>query len=390
MSFKHFCSALFITAAIAATISCKKDEDTETKPSLNGNLRFKGLPEYISAVERDQDGNPVKGDDGKVVKKTYSVAPNGVHHPENKPIGYYWRQTPRTDNGTAKNDTTKAEDGSSILKFKDSLYTCTVLCGAFADGYYDSSISTYTTIVEPGINGSVTNAGFPETYEKTNGKPTLFPYADDISDVYTEIGGYRWMRRNLSSVAGGKAAASGIPFRNCEAMDDVFGKYYTYNEAVDACPAGWELPDDEAWIALAKAVNPGLEIKQHSKIEGTAGAMMANALFNADVRKSDEENAENKNYLMWEYEPKVKITNATGLSVLPLGYADNTTNFKASFKDNSNKPYAVFVTGDPDGEDKAYFRYIIEGDNTLHIGSFDKSSFRASVRCVQKTATAAK
>ncbi len=365
MSVKHFCSVFFITAAIVAAVSCKKDDKTESKPSLSGSLRFKGLPEYISA------------------EKKFEVVPNGVYHPENKPIGYYWKQSPSTDNKTIKNDTVSTDNGSTILAFKDSLYTCTVTCGAFADGYYDSSISTYTTIVKPGVNGSVTNAGFLEKYTTTDGKPTFFPDADEVTEYYTEIGGYRWMRRNLSS-ADAKDVNAGIPFKNCEAMDDVFGRYYTYDEATGACPEGWELPKDDAWAALAKAVDPSLQPEAYSEIKGIAGAIMANALFNADINRTDEENASDKNYIMWEYEPKVKITNSTGLSVLPVGYAENGSSFKASFRDSSNKSYAAFVTGDPADGNKAYYRYIIEGDTTLHIGSYDRNSFAASVRCVQK------
>lgn len=362
MNFKHICSTFVITTAVLAAISCKKDEDSETKPSLTGLLRFKGLPEYIAPGSE------------------YDVTPAGISHPEKKPVGYFWKQTPRTfDYMADKNDTSKNENGSARLKFKDSLYTCTVTCGAFADGYYNSTATAYATTVKGGATGgSVTRAGFGANYG--DAAKEFFPVSDEINDEYTVINGYKWKRRNLSSVDAGDKTA-GIPFRNCEDMDDVFGRYYTYDEARTACPTGWTLPDDDAWKALGQAILPEAQIGDHADIPSIAGALMADALFNADVKNPEEEKPA---YLMWEYWPEVDITNSTGLSVLPVGYANGEAKSFINSYIDATTAYAAFITGDePEGND-IYFRYIKEGDNTLYLGKGDRRSFAASVRCVQK------
>ena len=163
-------------------------------------------------------------------------------------------------------------------------------------------------------------------------------------------------------------------------MNDVFGRYYSYEEAVTACPEGWTLPTSEDWDALVKAAE---EMKGSKTV---AAALMANADFN-DTR-------------MWEYWPEIgDITNESGISMIPVGYAmlgqkdanaDNTdpnlefTYPTASFK--GYKEYAVFWTADKvDGEEgMAYYKYFINKLPDLMTGKADMGTFGASVRCVRK------
>ena len=101
---------------------------------------------------------------------------------------------------------------------------------------------------------------------------------------------------------------------------------------------------------------------------------MANAYFN------DE--------LMWEFWPEVgDITNATGFSALPTGYAmlgngNNGLYPAAQFK--GYKEYSVFWTAtEADETGMAYFRYLIANQPELMKNKGDKKSFGASVRCVR-------
>lgn len=58
---------------------------------------------------------------------------------------------------------------------------------------------------------------------------------------------------------------------------------------------------------------------------------------------------------MWEYWPQVKITNKTGFSALPVGYA---TDSGKSPKFTGINNYAVFWTSDSESEETGLCRYI--------------------------------
>lgn len=335
---------LIIATCIFCLASCKKDETTTVLPSLEGVLDFT-VPEYVNPNAR------------------VLMTPRGVIHPEGKEVGYYWKvittrpdpDTTRYENGLDKNG--NPSDGTFDFTFSDTTKTYKITCYAFAEGYTYTSATISSTVVKGGKNGSITG---------------LRP------DDYVTIGNTDWMCRNVEDIT------AGVPYANCKAMSDVFGRYYTYEEAMKICPEGWELPTDADWTALAKAAGGDAE-KAHQDIKGVAAALMGNAYFN------DE--------LMWQYWPVVgEITNTTGISMIPTGYvmlnnkaADPVENEfmegtypNAQFK--GYKEYAAFWTADKvDGEEgMAYYRYVICDQPDLLIGKTSTTSFGASVRCIRR------
>ena len=83
---------------------------------------------------------------------------------------------------------------------------------------------------------------------------------------------------------------------------------------------------------------------------------------------------------MWEYWPQVKITNKSGFSVLPVGYANDSG---SSPKFTGLNSYAMLWTSTSDSEDYGFCRYIYVKQNDVLVGARDKKSFRASVRCIK-------
>ena len=112
--------------------------------------------------------------------------------------------------------------------------------------------------------------------------------------------------------------------------------------------------------------------------------MMVDAKFNS------------KDNVMWEYWPDVRITNSSGLSMIPCGFANiyeddddpagafgvfSTVNqFAAFWTGTGNEDYA---TGDEPGYSQAYFRYMDWNTPLLRIGTAPVSSFATTVRCVR-------
>ena len=348
-------SSLLMIAAIAlAAVSCKDKEDDTTLLYLNGTLNF-DIPEFIFPED------------------TYKMIPSGLTHPDEEEIGYYWKVTPtmtaydttRFLNGLDSSG--KPSDGSFTHKFSDTLQIYTVYCYAYAEDYSTSSASKTTMTVKPGPEGSVSNTGID---------PETDPYIivdEEHKFYYTTIGNLDWFTWNLCYTE------SGAPYVNCDAMDGVLGRYYSYEEAMTACPDGWRLPTDKEWLEMLQTVDSSLTgLEPFNTIPGVASKLMADVYFNGEK--------------IWEYWPSVgELTNDTGLAVVPSGYANlgskdaNGEYSRAKFTGYSQ--YAAFWTADTvsDEEGMAFYRYLYCDQPDLMIGKGDKKFFGASVRCVRPT-----
>ena len=120
MNFKKL--FIIISALSVTAISCDKDEDTTSLPSLGGRMIVSNLPEFVTPGQR------------------CTLTVKGATHPEGKEVGYYWKTFP-TKPG---NDTTD----TNYITFTDTLQTCTIYCYAFAEGYSSNYTSANVTVVD--------------------------------------------------------------------------------------------------------------------------------------------------------------------------------------------------------------------------------------------------
>lgn len=347
MKFSKKIALLMIAAGVMAAVSCKKDDDSTALPSLEGKLTFY-LPQFIAPGE------------------TLTMTPSGAIHPEDKGLGYYWKVSP----SMSVSDTTRLEnglspegeesDGSFTYKFSDTLRVYVVSAYAFADGYNGISASKSVTTVKPGLDGSLANTGILASDEHIT--------IDGQNYYYKRIGELDWFRNNLGVKTGG------MPYGNADIMSDVFGRFYSYEDALKACPEGWRLPTEEDWIALGEAL--GATSEKYGTIKGVAAKLMADATFNgAD---------------MWDYWPAVgTITNESGFAAVPAGYINlGPKNAQGEYPEaasNGVYSYSVFWTADSVEGDStmAYYRYIVDNQPDVFITKGDKQNFGASVRCVR-------
>ncbi len=350
MSFRKLSTLILIAASVLAATSCKDDKETTVAPSLSGILKFNS-EEFVTP--------------GQLVKMT----PYGVSHPEKKGLGYSWKVTP----GMKTMDTTRLEtglspdgkesDGSFSYRFRDSLATYTINCTAFAKGYTSSYSTAYVTVVKPGLDGSVTGTGIKA------GDPSIKFQGEDY--YYISHNGLDWMRNNLAS------NSYGAPYANSNVVGNILGRFYSYEEAMQACPEGWRLPTDKEWTELAAAVSGKAAAEEHTTIRDIAADFMADAKMNLET--------------MWDYWPEVgEITNKSGLSALPSGYANLGTKEDGKYPMATFKgiyEYAIFWTADKvaDEEGMAYYRYIICDQPDMFVEKGDVKSFGASVRCVRES-----
>ncbi|MCI1640719.1 MAG: hypothetical protein LKI42_05535 [Bacteroidales bacterium] len=329
---------LALVVMALGVISChSSDDDDSTSGYLDGTMSF-DIPSYVSP-----------GD-------VYKLVPTGIKHPDGKNLGYYWIISETMD----ANDTTKLEsdghdvDSSFTFTAPADLGDYTIKCAAFADGYYDSSSSATVTVVSSELNTSLTGTGIKES------NTHITDPRDGNVYYYMSVGNLLWFKQNLAY------DGSGAPFDDAAAMAKIFGKYYTWNEAVTACPAGWRLPTENDWVNLAKSLDNTYDFKAGETFYGVSGGLMANAYFNDDK--------------MWEYWPSVNITNKSGFSAIPAGYSIVTGDSNKFYGEDE---YAVFWTADDYDSDQGVIRYMNVNKPDVLIGEADKSSFAASVRCVK-------
>lgn len=345
MSMSNKLTYLLVTvAAVACIFGCKKDEEEATKNYLTGSVKIKvegsdgtkyaDMPMYVRAGQK------------------FVFTPSGLSASDGTPIGYYFTRPITSVKDTIL--TPKFPATSFSYEIPDSLGTFALSFVGFAIGssdYYTSSSYATFVVVDPALNkGSIT--GFPL-------------YSDDVLQTVgdkqyytTKVGSTTWMRQNLIS--------GGIPFASCDAMLDVFGSYYTWQEAQTACPAGWRLPSEADWCALLKAAGAPATLSSYQDSPCGAGALMAHTYFNRTK--------------MWEYFRDVNVTDKLHFSASPYGYA--TSNGNGTWAFNGYSSYAAFWTSDSkDGQ--GVYRYIYQDKDIVYAGLADKTGFALPVRCVK-------
>lgn len=324
-------------AGILAT-SCKKDEE-KTEKSLKGGITI-DIPTYVRPgdVLTFIPDSTTTGDNVYTNVRRLSDDPG--------PLGYAVSIVSFSVVDTlVRPDGTPV--GSGIYKFTvpDTLLTFEISFRAFAEGYYSVSASRGTTIVKPGLDGKGSLTGF----KYSEGAPTMTDPRDGRTYFTTEAGGKTWMRSNLAYFEkDAKGYTFGMPRDGSEAIEEIFGGYYTWEEAKKACPAGWRVPTEADWDALGTV----------------AGDLIADIRFNGNE--------------FWEFWPEVKITDKTGLSIIPGGYA-SVDKDDYSFKGTSS--YALFWS-DKGGE--GYSRYIYASEPDVKSDFHPGDNFAANLRCVKE------
>ena len=326
--------------ALAASVAggCKKEETT--KSSLDGSLS-KVMPKYVEPG----------------FTKTFCIdTMTTLSRPDGAAIGYYF-----SDPFLASNDTIVKADGSvneRCYEFKvlDTLGVVNLSFGACSSDDYYGSIKTATfTVVRKGRNGRASITGFDQSVEDEK----LVDPRDLKVYPCVDIDGTLWMQSNLAW------EGAGLGYKGYDVMTDLFGRYYTWEEAVDACPEGWRLPNEDDWLALASKY--AVSSSRDADYEGMAGTLMADLYFNGTR--------------MWEYSRYVKVSDKSHLSLMPSGYA---TVSGGSGEFSSLYEYAALWTADGNADgDRAVLRYIYRDNDNVFRGLADKTNFAASVRCVK-------
>ncbi len=121
---------------------------------------------------------------------------------------------------------------------------------------------------------------------------------DNQTYATIEIGNQTWFAENLNY-----ETTNSWWYNNNSANGDVYGRLYTWEAALTACPSGWSLPTDEEWKIM--------------EMELGMSQSQANA---KDLRGTDEGwKMKETGYTHW-YSTNRDATNSSGFTALPGGY----------------------------------------------------------------------
>lgn len=330
--------AILCMAGMVVLASCNKDDDdddTEIKPSIQGDLAYQ-LPAYA------------------MTGTSFDLEVNAVTEPVSDDVTYRWTSA------TLLADTVWGRH--CTVTVPDSIGDFSVVLTVTAEGYYDKTVTQYLTSIKLGENGSLT--GIPaasKTFEDTR---------DGQVYAITEIGNLVWFAENLNWKGAGSAYAKS------DAAGDILGRLYTWKDATGGvsasglgqgpqgvCPDGWSVPTAEDWEDLAKALG-GSELAFETSWKGLGDNVMVNAFFNG--------------YKFWEYNPDCNPENQFGWAALSAGSCTNNYNNYSGLRS-----YAFWWSATEMSSDKAYYRYIYCNRPDFDVNYTDKDGFGASVRCVK-------
>lgn len=129
---------------------------------------------------------------------------------------------------------------------------------------------------------------------------------NDLRDNQTyktiEIGNQVWMAENLNY-----ETSDSWWYDNNSANGDIYGRLYTWDAALTACPTGWHLPSDDEWKQLEMALG------------------MSQTDADADGWRGTDEGIKMKSTSGWSNNGNG--TNSSGFSALPGGYRSTYGSF---------------------------------------------------------------
>ena len=340
MKFRTFGLFAAAVAVMALSFSCKEKETT--KEYMDGDLLFKGeMPSYVRA-----------GD-------VYEFTVGGVTAPDGTKVGYYI-----TEPVNGKKDTLDNNNLRFRLEIPDTLGYFFVSAAAYAvessDKYYATYAYRYFTVVsDDPVKGSLSGIS------KRPGDVSVS--VDGRYYSANKIGDQYWFNSNLAYIrrASDGSESFGHSFEDSPAMQNIFGAFYTWEEAKNACPDGWHLPTDREWVEMLKALGAPADLKPLETSPVGAGKLMAPVQFNGNN--------------MWDYYRDVTIKDEA-IGAIPAGYA---TISDGAYKFYGKNNYAVFWTID-EHEGMGVYRYIFAQKDNVYVATADKKAFAANVRCVKR------
>ncbi len=213
-----------------------------------------------------------------------------------------------------------------------------------------SDLSTKTNI----IYTEVTNLGYFAISQQSIELESFIDSREDKIYEMVSIGDQTWMAENLDYESSGS-----ILYNNDAENASTYGRLYTQNDAIDACPDGWHLPSDAEWTELEifLGMEAGDNDKDWDRAEGIGGIL----------KKTGTDH--------W-LSPNDGAINTVKFSALPGGLAETSSSFIEMGKT------AYFWTSTEASMGDFWYRILYYADDYIGRLSIAKTLYM-SVRCVK-------
>jgi len=179
------------------------------------------------------------------------------------------------------------------------------------------------------------------------GKPTVSTFTDKRDGkVYkiVKVGSQTWFAENLNYAAKGSVCYDSLS-SNCTK----YGRLYTWEAAMKACPAGFHLPSFEEWETLENTVDNSSTAGK--KLKSTSG-----------------------------WHDNGNGTDKFGFAALPGGYGDDDGNF--DYAGYYGVWWCAATRGDRDDSDYAWGRGMVSNGEDVYMDAGYSKTLLLSVRCV--------
>ncbi|MCD4726645.1 MAG: hypothetical protein K8R46_03215, partial [Pirellulales bacterium] len=207
-----------------------------------------------------------------------------------------------------------------------------------------SSENTYTVKMEVKDTEGLTDYVTHNVTVSNGGGPGTFTDPRDGQTYNTvEIGSQTWFAENLNYVT-----TNSWEYDNSSANGDVYGRLYTWEAALTACPSGWHLPSDDEWTTLTDFLGG----------TGVAGGKMKEAGTSH-----------------WN-SPNTGATNSSGFTALPGGYRGSSGSFGYLGR------YGYWWSSTEYSGAGAWARHLTYGYGRVRRYGYDKAG-GFSVRCLK-------
>nr|NQU92740.1 hypothetical protein [Bacteroidota bacterium] len=126
--------------------------------------------------------------------------------------------------------------------------------GTFNDAGNPATLFTGLSHVDYTLQWTISTACASSSDEVDVAFKPCLPFTDPRDGQnYTTvlIGEQCWMQKNLNYSTGNSWC-----YANNSAFCDLIGRLYSWDAAINACPAGWHLPSDTEWCILEQEVDP--------------------------------------------------------------------------------------------------------------------------------------
>ncbi len=328
---KYLIAVLIVLVAVSA---CKKDKDEKESPYMAGALQF-SIPKYL------------------LPNQEVEVTASGITDPTEN-ITYTWYVTGFIQD-TIIGQTIK-------LNTKDTIGYFSVSVTATHADFPSRTYSLSTNIIDPNSTESfsgISSSGL-----------TITDPRDSQTYNIKKYGNLYWFVENL------KWKDKGYPYEKEQALTDIYGYLYTWDQATGGvsatglgngpqgvCPPGWSIPTKEDWVDFAK-YNTNSQISFDNEWIGLGENSSISASLNGNS--------------IWRYSPDNQKKNSNGFNALPGGSTSN------EFRSFTNMyTFGFWWSSTEHNSNSGLYRYIHFDRSAFPYNFANKSQFAASVRCVK-------